>query len=518
LLHSLNPCKPLPAVTSLRLERYALFLQNYQYNIEYRNTDSHGNTDFCSRFPVECDKNPTADSFLDVDSFQIKQMSVLPIDFKNIAKETQCDSELSVLYNCLRTGSQFPPHSPLRGREHEFSLCYDCIMYGHRVLVPKKFQGTILRELHAGHQGITKMKLLSRSFVYWFNIDKDIETLCKSCIPCSLNRENPPKCTVHKWETPKGPWQRLHLDYAEFQGHKLLLCVDAYSKWLEVIPVSSLTATCLIRVLRFDLFARFGLPITIVTDNGPPFFSFALDEFLQKNGISHVFTPPYHPASNGQVERYVKTLKRSLYAALREGEGDLYYNLSVFLLAFRRTPNITTGESPASLFLKRNVRTLLDCVIPVPYNKINENRMSPDLHKCKVFHTGEHVLVRDYRAGKWITGTIVQKCGEVTYKVDVGNQMWFRHADQITSNANSPLDVPKKETVSIPTFVSDDSVSDSNFVFASNADPVVSLDNDDVNENVLDRVMPENVPQVETVLTDHPLGTQYAISMQVSAC
>jgi len=104
-------------------------------------------------------------------------------------------------------------------------------------------------------------------------------------------------------------------------------------------------ATALIEVLRTQ-FAHFGLPITVVSDNGPPFHSDEFGSFLKVNGVGHKFAPPYHPNSNGQVERYVRTFKEALKA---DKHGSLSSRLNRFLLSYRRTPHTSTGFSPAEL-------------------------------------------------------------------------------------------------------------------------------------------------------------------------
>ncbi|XP_049272396.1 uncharacterized protein K02A2.6-like [Rhipicephalus sanguineus] len=91
----------------------------------------------------------------------------------------------------------------------------------------------------------------------------------------------------------------------------LLVVVDAHSKWPEVFEMRSTTAESTIRCLT-ELFARFGFPETIVSDNGPQFVSQEFKHFVQAMGARHVFTAPYHPSSNGLAERFIQTLKNAL--------------------------------------------------------------------------------------------------------------------------------------------------------------------------------------------------------------
>lgn len=178
----------------------------------------------------------------------------------------------------------------------------------------------LLKELHCGHLGIVKMKSLARSYLWWPSIDKDIEELANSCSQCLMERQSPPKSYLHVWEHPKVAWQRLHIDFLGPINAKLyMVVVDAYSKWVEVEEVSSTSSKVVLSKLR-PMFARFGLPDQCVTDNGPPFTSFEFSQFLKANGIRHTLTPPYFPASNGQAENAVKTVKkriRGLYSQMK---------------------------------------------------------------------------------------------------------------------------------------------------------------------------------------------------------
>ena len=101
-------------------------------------------------------------------------------------------------------------------------------------------------------------------------------------------------------------------------GKTLLIIIDAYSKWLEVFSVPSTFSESTISKLR-TIFSTHGLVEVLVSDNGLAFTSQEFKEFIQRNEIRHVFTPPYHPASNGLAECAIKTVKKGL----RKMEGPL---------------------------------------------------------------------------------------------------------------------------------------------------------------------------------------------------
>ena len=124
--------------------------------------------------------------------------------------------------------------------------------------------------------------------------------------------------------------------------------------------MNSTTAEKTTDVLR-QLFARFGLPNHIVTDNGPQFAADKFRQFCCNNGIFHTFVAPYHPSSNGQAERFVQTFK----SAMQKGKGsELEKTLNQFLLRYRTTPHPKTGKSPSEIMFGRNIKTRLDLLHP----------------------------------------------------------------------------------------------------------------------------------------------------------
>ena len=136
-----------------------------------------------------------------------------------------------------------------------------------------------------------------------------------------------------------------------------LIVVDAYSKWPEVVRMNTTTSSATINVLR-TIFSRYGYSEQLVSDNGPQFSSLDFNNFLQANGIRHITSAPWHPASNGLAERFVQTFKNAMTAM--RGENSLQANLDKFLIMYRNTPHSVTNECPSVLFIGRKTRMCLD--------------------------------------------------------------------------------------------------------------------------------------------------------------
>ena len=103
--------------------------------------------------------------------------------------------------------------------------------------------------------------------------------------------------------------------------------VDAHSKWIEAIHTSTATSQAVIEACR-ERFAQFGLPETIVTNNGTCFVCSEFNAFLEVNGINHVKTAPYHPASNERSVQIVKNgLRRNMNGSFRARLSKVLANI-----------------------------------------------------------------------------------------------------------------------------------------------------------------------------------------------
>ena len=106
-----------------------------------------------------------------------------------------------------------------------------------------------------------------------------------------------------------------------------------------------------IEVLR-NLFARFGIPEQIISDNGAQFVSEEFQAFVRSNGIRHITSAPYHQATNGRAERAVQTFKQAL-RSMHQSSTPVKAKLAKFPIAYRNTPHFTTSVSPAQILVER---------------------------------------------------------------------------------------------------------------------------------------------------------------------
>jgi len=440
LLAIFGPKTGLRPYAAARLHRWSVYMSQFNYDIQYRKTNDHGNADALSRFPLHIKPGPENDS-AEVHLIASERMDVLPVTAKSIRQVTKNDAVLSKIARFCQTG--WPINLPKEDevmrpfflRREEISFEQGVLMWGLRVIIPTKLRKRILDSLHESHSGIVRMKSLARLHVWWPHIDEDIESIAKSCVDCCASRPSPPSAPLHPWQFPERPWQRLHIDLAGPLFNKMWLVVmDAHSKWPEIFDLqSSSTSATVIAKLR-EIITRFGIPEQIVSDNGRQFVSDEFHAFCKSNGIRHTTSSVYHPRSNGEAERLVQTFKKSMLMSV----GDVNLRLQRFLFSYRLTPHATTGAAPCELLLGRRPRCLLDQTRPDVHSfvsKAQDNQVEGYNVRVRArqFMDGEDVWVKSHSKNekKWSLGTIVRALGPVTYLVALNGKNIKRHVDDI---------------------------------------------------------------------------------------
>ena len=293
-----------------------------------------------------------------------------PLKIKQISQASRNDPVISRVIKYVLTA--WPKHVtdpsllPYFNRKDELhvSVEQDCLLWGARVIVPRKYQRVMLHELQDNHPGIIKMKALSRSYVWWPSINQEIETTVKECESCQIHGNNPQASPRQPWEWSEIPWKRLHIDFAgPYENKMILVNIDSGTKFIEAHVMNSATSESTINRLH-QTFATHGLPESIVSDNGPQFTSHLFSEFCTNNGMKHITVSPYKPASNGMAERAVQTIKNGLKKN-KKGETCLETRLYLYLLFYNKIPQSTTLAAPCELLMKRKIRSRIDLIRPI---------------------------------------------------------------------------------------------------------------------------------------------------------
>ena len=239
------------------MQHYAIFLRAFNFDIEYRRSEQNSNADLLSRLPIpdrEDDNNTDV-----VDVFYADVINSLPLTSEDIKYETVNDSELSRVIVILNGKKQITAKDTWNVESCDFSIENGALVRKHQIVIPSSVRKTVLKELHLGHFGIVTMKNLARSHCCWPNINHDIENLVSKCEKCQLQRNEIKNTETHVWETPRKPFERVHIDFAgKYLGKYFIILVDALSKWPEVYIVPNMLSETTIDVCT-EIFARYAI-------------------------------------------------------------------------------------------------------------------------------------------------------------------------------------------------------------------------------------------------------------------
>lgn len=435
-----NEKKSVP-VASGRLQRWAIFLAMYDYHIEYRKGTKMGNADALSRLPVAIEN--------DIETQNIHAFGeAIPVDRRIVGEETKSDSILTKVKMAMESSWKSNFDEKLRkfyNKRLMISLENGILYYGNRMIIPEKLQIKILNLLHDTHVGVCRMKAAARRYVWWPNIDKDIEEYARVCEPCQLMQNTPSATSLTKWKETTVFFERIHLDFFFWNKQTFFLVVDTFSRWFDVKIMTSTTSSKVIGELRI-IFGYFGLPTMIVSDNGPPFNSHEFIRFCQNNDIKCMKSPPYHPQSNGWAECGVRTVKQSLKKMLIES-GNCVANsallLARFLIKYRNTPVTTTGQTPSDRIFNYRPRTLMDVLNAesktyeirkaVMNEKTSEHTANIIAHTT--YKVNELVVYRNenHNEVKWLKAKIIKILSKCRYTIQLLTRGSIRdcHGEQL---------------------------------------------------------------------------------------
>ena len=241
------------------------------------------------------------------------------------------------------------------------------------LVVPSAMQGEVLHQLHnsptGGHLGITKLYEKARSRFYWPKMRGSVRDWARECLECAKQKA-PSKTPVAplKQQIFGVPLERVAIDITgpfpvSTAGNRYIIVItDYFTKWTEAYPVASVNAEVVADVLVNQFISRFGTPRLLHSDQGRQFESELFQETCRLLGIDKTRTTPYHPQSDGQVERFNRTLKVMLSSYTSENQRDWDLHVPAIMMAYRASPHESTGTSPNFMMFGREVELPIDVI------------------------------------------------------------------------------------------------------------------------------------------------------------
>ncbi|GFO32953.1 gypsy retrotransposon integrase-like protein 1 [Plakobranchus ocellatus] len=369
------------------------------------------------------------------------------------------------------------------------------------IAVPESLRQIVLSYAHesdlSGHSGFRKTLSAIRDYFSWPGVCSDVKNYTTSCHLCQIKSRTGRDRPAPFQQVPivGEPFERVVIDLvgplpvSNDKYEYLLTLVDVSTRWAEAVPLRRITAKDVAEAL-FSIFTRLGFPKEIQSDRGQQFMTNLLAEFNSLCDIKHFVSTPYHPQTNGIVERFHSTLKSIIIKPSHESPSEWSRFVPAALFAYRGQVHSSTGFSPFYLLFGRAPRGPMQILSDVFLNK-NLSRDTSfqyqyviDLHnrirkgwriaqesvrdsasvsrfrhepksRLKHFMPGDEVLVllptSDNKLVLSYKGpyTVVEKRTGVVYLVDLGDRKCTFHVNLLRKYKRSTCPPPSDDLVGV---------------------------------------------------------------------
>lgn len=385
-----------------RLQRFFLRLLRYDIKLQFTPGKQLLLADMLSRATTMTSaENDVTNDDTEVHAVSVVSSLVTENTWKRLATETSRDDDLKQVIEDLEGGNKLK--GQWKSFESELSYVKGVLLKACKVVIPANMRKETLERIHQGHLGINKCKARARNLVFWPGINADIEAFAQACSACKKYAYRQPQEPLMLRPVPDKPWYRVGIDIFEYAGRSYLCVYDALSNFPEVELLKDTTAKTVIEATS-AIFARYGIPVEVSSDNGPQFCCRAFAEFAQTYGFNHIISSPRYPQSNGLAEKGVQIVKRILKKST-EMKQDFWLGL----LAYRSTP-MESGPSPGEVLQGRRLRTTLPDVRPCPSSSVQKHRQTDhSIRQLPPLNPGDTVRIKK---GAWaMKGQVVQASG-----------------------------------------------------------------------------------------------------------
>ena len=333
----------------------------------------------------------------------------------------------------------------------ELTVLDGLIFKGNKIVIPLVLRPQMLDKIHAGHMGVEKCIHRARDVLFWPKMAREITNMVLNCTVCLEHRNANCKEPMEPHDIPKYPWQVVATDLFHFDNNDYVVVVDYYSTYFDVFKLNSTKSVHVINKLK-GTFSRFGIPETVVSDNGPQFSCQEFTDFSKKWDFKHITSSPHYPKSNGLAEKTVQIVKR-IKKKCKVDSSDP--NLA--LLEYHTTP-LNSGFSPSQLLMSRKLRSILPSTVEefLPrspnYDVVQDKLCTKQVYQkkyydvgsksLKLLETGDSVRIRQ-GDGLWKPAVVSSKYpAKRSYVVETPNGGIYRRNRRDLIKTNDKVSIP----------------------------------------------------------------------------
>ncbi|CAF4523115.1 unnamed protein product, partial [Didymodactylos carnosus] len=289
----------------------------------------------------------------------LREDHIIPFTLDQLREAQHQDDQVKQIILNIKNHKKYMFKNDLLMRQTSPPVPY--VPKGHfRSSILKIFHDTPANGAHFGRDR-TVDKIKKRYF--WPSMIKDIENHVQSCLRCAQfnPRRRKPPGLLKPIKPPEGVWQLLAMDFhgpitpVSTRGNKYIISLtDVLSKFVITRAVRDCTSQTAVRFLKEDVITKYGTPRCILTDNGTHFTAQMMDQLFKEIGATHLFSTPYHPQCNGQIERFNSTMDAKIAALSNDRKTDWDDQLPFVTFNYNTTVHSTTKTIPFELMYGRS--------------------------------------------------------------------------------------------------------------------------------------------------------------------
>lgn len=356
-----------------RLARWALEIQQHDFDVVYRKGTLNKVADALSRYPVK--------EIVEINSMEkVEEHIDTPKDKKPPCPKGWYENTFQKVSKRPQKFQDFVVKDGKLYKKIEYTHSSDKTL-NWKLCVPINLRESVLAETHdahtAGHLGIRKTLRRVKDRYYWPGLNHYVKEYVRKCKTCQSYKVEQAKAMGKMYfRKPKGPWYTVTVDLIgplprSKRGNKYILVVqDTFTKWIELAPLRDATARLVAAQFNELILCRYGAPEVAITDNGTQFTSKLWSQLLKGWGIEHSLTPPYSPQANS-VERANRVLKTMMSQYVKEDHRTWDQYLYEFRYAMNTATHDSTGYTPAMLNFGRELR--IPNALHGPLRELNAN-------------------------------------------------------------------------------------------------------------------------------------------------
>lgn len=387
-----------------QLARWLEQLAAFQYKIVHRPGKLHTNVDALSRLPgYKGDLPGSTSQICAVDQKggelppERGEPTSDPLDDDALTEAQHADPELKLLMKLKGQNGDRRVALNTYPDLKKFGLVWDQLKVQGRRLVrvlpakpklpartqlvlPASLVPVVLQQLHdkttGAHLGVQKIQGKIRDRFYWPGWFQRVKKWCQDCGECGSQKQSgaTPRAPMVTSAT-SAPFERIAIDIlgplpkTERSNVYIMVVGDYFSKWTEAYPIPNQEAETLARVLMNEWVSRYGTPRSLHSDQGRSFESNLFQQLCRLLDISKTRTTPYHPQSDGMIERFNRTLLSMLVFYVDENQQNWDSLLPFVMMAYRSSVNATTGFTPHKVLFGREMVLPIDVMLNIDVNE-----------------------------------------------------------------------------------------------------------------------------------------------------